>query len=120
MTAVVRPKLVPHQVLVGATQIGVLVPDVYEGNGSNIADVVGVQKVAAGSSPDASSTVANLQRKGQALKMKVRYQSGTSVKTATIICDVNKAATASVQLVGKTFRGGEIKSAYFPRRARLG
>ena len=120
MVATIQPKLTPHYVTVGTTRIGVVLPDVYEGNGSNIATIVGVNKVTDAELPQAASTVGNLIRKAQALRIKVRYVVGTKVKTASLICDVGKATSATVALVGKAFRGGEIKSAYFPRRARLG
>ena len=119
MTATIAPKLRPHFVLVGATKVGVVLPDVYEGNGSNIAGIVGVQKVTDTEQPDAASSVGNLIKKAQALRIRIRYVSGTKVKTANLICDIQKATSATVALVGKTFKGGEIKSAYFPRRARV-
>lgn len=120
MTTTLQPKPTPHYVTVGTTRIGVVLPDYYEGNGSNIATIVGVNKVTDATPAQASSTVGNLIKKAQALHIKVRYSAGTKIKTATLLCDISKAATATIALVGKTFRGGEIKSAYFPRRARLG
>lgn len=111
----------PHTILVGATKVAVLLPDVYQSIGA----IVGVDAVADGaaSGADTSASPSDLLKSGQALRIRIRYTGGvgTPSKTSDVLCDIDKAKTAVTDLVGKTFKtGGLIKSAYFPRRARLG
>ncbi|HEY9711316.1 MAG TPA: hypothetical protein V6D48_24110 [Oculatellaceae cyanobacterium] len=102
----------------GTTKVAVIVSDVYNNNGSSIGNTVGVEPVSDANKPDTSSTSSDLLRSGQALKIRVRYNDGAKPRTADVLCDIDKAKTAVAELVGKTFRNGTIRSAYFPRRAR--
>lgn len=110
------PDKVLHYLTIDSKKYGVILPDTY----ANIDTVVGVSKGSATTEVDYSTSSNELLRNGNAVKIKVRYPDGAKVRTATILCDISKAKSAPAGLVGKTFRTGAIKSAYFPRRARLG
>lgn len=105
-----------HTINVGASKVGVLLPNTYGG----IETDTGVDKASATNKPELVFTSSNLLKAGQALRVRVRWIEGTKIRTANLICDVEKAATVCGELVGKPFRSGTIKSAFFPRRARLG
>lgn len=107
---------VTHWIQVGTAKIGFLAQDNY----SSIGPVVGITKLAAGDHVDAMSTVGNLFKSGTALRMKIRYKAGSSTKTASIVCDINKAASAVGGLIGTSYKGGTVSSASLPRRRRLG
>ena len=114
MAVTLRPPKQPHVLTVGATKVGVILSDVYAG----IETIVGVDKISPTNRPDTSSSAADLLKSGQALRIRIRYVAGTKARTADVLCDVDKAKTAVSELVGKTYRGGAIRSAYFARRAR--
>lgn len=105
----------PHTLTVGATKVGVILPDQYAG----LSSVLGIDKVTTGNKPDLSSSVRDLMRSGQALKIRVSYAVGTRRVTTDLLCAIDKAKTAVTELVGKTIRGSTIKTAYFPQRARF-
>lgn len=109
-----------HTIMAGATKVAVILPDIYQEIGST----VGIDQPTgtAGSGADTSARPADLLKSGQALKIRVRYLATGSAfgKTSDVLCDIDKAKTAVAELMGKTFKGGTIKSAYFARRARLG
>ena len=115
-----KPKRVGHVLTVGATKVGVIVSDVYDGNGSNIGNVVGVEKITGNNRPDTSNSSSDLLRSGQALRIRISYGEGARARRADILCDIDKAKTAISELPGKTFRNGTIRTAYFARRMRLG
>jgi hypothetical protein len=100
----------------GQAKIGFVTTDAY----SDIGPVLGISKLGNADTVDAVSRVGDLFLTGQALRMVVRYRVGTEMKTSRIICDVDKAPSARAGLIGKTFNGGQITSASFPRRRRLG
>jgi hypothetical protein len=114
MATTVALKRVPHTITVGAAKVGVILPDEYGGLGT----ILGVDKLTTSNKPELSSTSNDLVRSGQALKIKVSFAIGTKRRTAYLLCDIDKVKTAVTELVGKSFRGSTIKTAYFPRRAR--
>lgn len=105
-----------HWIQVGTAKVGFLAQDNY----SDIGPVVGVAKLADADRVDAVSTVGNLFKSGQAVRLKVRFRVGTQYNVGSIVCDIDKAPSAIGGLIGKTYRGGEITSASIPRRRRLG
>lgn len=110
-------KRVPHLVGTGSNSVVVSLPDVYGQIGSS----VGVAKLE-GEPPEGASggEVSDLMRGGQAIKVRISYKIGTKRKTADILCAVDKIKTGLHALPSKTFNGGDIIRAYFPRRRRLG
>lgn len=109
-----------HTITVNAAKVGVILPDTYEANGSQIGTDTGVEKASATNKPEMVYKSSELLRAGQAIRVRVRWSDAASkIRTANILCDVEKAATVCGDLVGKGFRGGTIKTAYFPRRARF-
>ncbi len=101
-------------ITVGTTKVGIILPDTYRG----LETILGVTKLTTANKPELSSTSSDLMRSGQALKIRVTYAVGTKRQETDLLCDIDKAKTAVTELVGKTFRGTTIKTAYFPRRAR--
>lgn len=105
-----------HWIQSGTAKIGFAAPDVY----SDIGPVVGVSKLADEDTVDAMVRVGDAIRQGQVMRLRVRYEEGDEVKSSFILCDIDKAATAIAGLRGKSYKGGEIKSANIIRRRRLG
>lgn len=110
------PKMVPHVVTVGSTRVGVFLPDIY----TDIATIVGVSKVTDANLPEVTMEVRDLIRKAQVVRLNVSYVLNGKRKLARVICDLSKLKTAVAQLPTKTFRGGDIRSAYLPVQRRLG
>lgn len=106
-----------HWISVGANnaKIGFVSEDIY----SDIGPVVGVTKLGNADSVDAVSRVGDMLRAGQALRIAIRYEEEGEMKRSVILCDVDKAPSAIAGLRNKSFSGGTIKSASFPRRRRL-
>lgn len=107
-----------HWIAVGAAKVGFVSEDHY----SSIGPTVGVTVLADADKIDALSTVGNLFRTGQAIRLKVRYKTeDDEIKTSSIVCDIDKAASAIPALRGMAFKeGSTIQSASIPRRRRLG
>jgi len=103
-----------HVMTVGAVKIGVKLPDVYDG----IASAVGIRQDT-GDPPDIVMGANDLVRNGQAIRIRISYPSGTRAKYGTVLCAIDEAKTAVGNLIGKTYRGGTIKTAGFPTRRRL-
>lgn len=110
-------KRIPHLVGTGGNAVVVSIPDLYDSIGS----VVGVAKLT-GEPPDGAGggEVSDLMKNGQAIRIRIAYKIGTKRKTADILCAVDKIKTAIHALPSKTFNGGDVISAFFPRRRRLG
>jgi hypothetical protein len=105
-----------HFIQSGAAKVGFITEDNY----SDIGSTLGIAKLASADLVDAFSTVGNLLKSGQALRLRIRYKEGTKVKSASVICDIDKAAGAVAAIRGKNYSGGVILSASIPRRRRLG
>ncbi|MBD2210193.1 hypothetical protein H6G27_09915 [Nostoc linckia FACHB-104] len=111
-----RAQRVPHLLRNGTSKIVVTLPDVY----GEIGSTVGVEKLT-GDIPGGAGggDVADLMKLGQAIKIKISYKVAGKRKTADVICSVDNIKTAMPALASKTFNGGNIIKAYFPRRRRL-
>jgi hypothetical protein len=105
----------PHTITVGTTKVGLILPDQYSG----LSSVLGIDKVTTGNKPELSSSPSELMRSGQAIKIRVSFAVGTKRRTSDLLCSIDKAKTAVTELVGKSFRGTVIKTAYFKRQARF-
>lgn len=106
-----------HVVTNGTNVLTIRLPDVY----SDIGSVVGVTKLT-GERPAGANTATEggAKRDGKILSIRIRYQIGTAkAKTANIIASLANASGAIQDLPNKSFNGGTILSAYFPRRRRL-
>ena len=110
------PTNVVNWVQVGTAKVGFRSPDNY----SSIGAVVGVTKLASGDKVDALSRVGDLIAQGQAMRLRIRYGSGGTTKSAYVICDLDKAPSAVAGLVGVAYKSGTIKSANIMRRRRRG
>lgn len=106
-----------HIVGSGSDAVIIALPDVY----SNISGAVGVSKLT-GDKPDGAtgSTVSLAKRSGLVVPIRISYLEGTKRRYTTIICSLDKVKTAISELPGKTYNTFKIKTAYFPRRMRLG
>ncbi|MBC1236185.1 hypothetical protein [Nostoc sp. 2RC] len=106
-----------HIVGSGSDAVVISLPDVY----SNIESVVGVKKLT-GDKPDGAtgSTVSLAKKSGLVVPIRISYIEGTKRRYTTIICALDKVKTAVAELPGKTYNTFKIKTAYFPRRMRLG
>jgi len=110
-----------HRIMIGETPIAVRLRNVYSQNGSDIGSIVGLIPFANETAVEATTEVDDLIKNCQAVRMKLRYRSGSGrIRVASIICDVNEAPSARARLVGRNYRGGEILSAWFPRQMFLG
>ncbi len=108
---------VPHIVGTGASAVIIALPDVYDSIGS----AVGINKLT-GDRPDGASgaTIRSAMRDGSAIKVRISYMEGTKRRTSDVLCCVDNIKTALPLLTGKTYASQTIKTAYFPRRMRLG
>ena len=113
-----------HKITIGSeneTVIAVRLRNTYVNNGSDIGEAVGITAIEDGALLEATTEVDDLIKNCQAVRMKIRYRVGDArPKIGSIICDVDKAKTARAQLIGKSYRGGTISSAWFPRQMNLG
>lgn len=105
-----------HWVANGAAKIGFLAPDVYGAIGPEL----GVTKLGNADKVDALVDIGDAIKQGTVMRLRVRYKVGNVTKSSTVICDIDKAPSAIASLRGKSFKGGEIKSANIMRRRRLG
>jgi hypothetical protein len=111
---------VPHYIVIGASQFSVLLPNNYFSNGGNIGIDCGFSSVA-----DSSKTMigdflaSHLVRNGILDRQKIRYQTPSGTKIATILVTLPNVSTVKGALLvpGKTYKTGAIKSVYRPRRA---
>jgi hypothetical protein len=108
---------VPHIVGSGSSAVIIALPDVY----GSIGSAVGVNKLT-GARPDGASgaTVRSAMRDGSVIKVRISYMEGTKRRTSDILCSVDDIKTALSILPGKTYASQTVKTAYFPRRMRLG
>jgi hypothetical protein len=108
-------KKFPHLVGTGVNAIVIPLPDEY----SSIGAAVGVAKIA-GDPPEGASgaSVGSAKLDGQVVTLRLSYKIGTKRKFADIICATANIKTAISQLHNKTFNGGDVIRAYFPRRRR--
>ena len=104
-----------HFIQAGAAKIGFITEDNY----TEIGPTLGVSKLAGTDTVDAVSTIGNLLKMGQALRLRIRYKEGSKVKSSLVVCDIDKAPSAIVGIRGKGYGGGIILSASIPRRRRL-
>lgn len=106
-----------HIVGSGSDAVIISLPDVYSG----ISSVVGVSKMT-GAKPDGAtgSTVGLAKKTGLVVPIRICYIEGTKRRYTNIICSLDKVKTALAELPGKTYNTFKIKTAYFPRRMRLG
>lgn len=108
---------VPHVVGTGSNAVIIALPDVYGSIGSS----VGVNKLTGDRPAGASSaTVKSAMKDGSAIKVRISYMEGTKRRTSDILCSVEDIKVALPLLPGKTYSSQTIKTAYFPRRMRLG
>lgn len=106
----VRKELVPHILTSGTTQIGI---DQSETDYTSIGDIVGIKKMPENANVTAEMSVSEVQRKGLAIRLRVRLK---NKKTNTILCAVEKVANARIALKGKAMNSSTISSVGIPRK----
>jgi|GEM_PF-6256368 len=113
-----------HKITIAGNTASIVLGDVYDNGGdSNIGSVLGISKLGDDEQlPDGTFPIeigAGLN-KGLLARLAIRYQTGTSaIKTARIVCPIDKAYTAVTALIGKNYRGGTVRSVSVPQRRRL-
>ncbi|MDM9582316.1 hypothetical protein [Nostoc sp. GT001] len=107
----------PHVIGTGENRVLLVLPDVYDGIGTNLGVVKLVGDPPAGVP---STTVGRAIAEGLIRKIKVSYMDGTKRKTATLVVAGDKAGQARATLTGKTYRTKLIKTAYYPTSITLG
>jgi len=117
-------KKVYHKFTIGTQTFAVKVADVYESNGSNIGSAVGLDKVGVGNElPDdvTEISISDGLKNGKLARLRLSVKNGTTgkVKSARIVCPINKIAMAKGNLLDKTYLGENITSAGVPRRRQL-
>lgn len=108
----------PHVVGTAENRVLLVLPDVYSGFGTSI----GVSKLA-GDPPTgvSSTTVSRAIAEGLVRKIKITYIGANAKrKTATLIVAGDKAMQARATLIGSTYQGYKIKTAYYPTSIQLG
>jgi hypothetical protein len=105
-----RRELELHILKVGDISYGVEQP---VGDYTDIGNIVGVKKAPAEAQVEVHSTVSELQKRAKAVRLSCRLRDG---KINTILCAVDKVASALGTLRGKTLAGSTIKSVTIPRK----
>lgn len=110
-----RAPLFPHIIVVSGKNYAVKQPDIY----SAIGDLVGCKKA-----PDPDNTQysgggspSKLAENGELIKIKVMLD---TKKIRSLLCSLDKASSAVHAIVGKQLGTDKIKTAWIPRRMRLG
>jgi hypothetical protein len=107
----IKKALVPHILTAGGTQIGI---DQAESDyAGSIGDVVGIKKMPENSTVSTEMSVKEVQAKGLAIRLRVRLANGRS---NTLLCAVEKVASARSGLKGKAMNGSTIKTVGIPRK----
>lgn len=111
-----------YEINVGTSKVLLRLPDTYD----SIKTIVGLTDAPANSTALNAKKVSFLFENGLAARIRVTRKVGVKYVRTNIICDLEKLATAFVALEGKQFGtgstagAGEIISAGFPTRRRLG
>lgn len=88
------------------------------GYGGSVDTVTGITAATDTEQDEPETSVASLLKSGKLFRVNIRYTGGsTGFKTAKILVTRQKLGTALDDLVGKTFRGGQIVRASIPRKA---
>lgn len=88
---------------------------------SVVATATGITEAIAGDQDEAPHPVSELTRAGVIKRIAVSVREGTSLKTKTLFCTVDKLKTvldSATGLKGKTAFGGTITSVRIPRKAK--
>ena len=86
--------------------------------GGAIDTITGVTAATDTEQDEPETSVASLLKSGKLFRVNIRYVGGpTGFKSAKILVTRTKLGTALDDLIGKTFRGGEIVAASIPRKA---
>ena len=116
-----------HKFTKGSITYFIKLRDVYDnGTDYTIGSAMGITKLGDNeeiTADDVSLEVGDGIKNGQLARLRLSYDDTTDnnkSKTASIICPIDKAASAVVALLSKTYKGSDIKSAAVPRRRRLG
>lgn len=106
----VAKTLALHILTIGTAKYGLDQPvDDY----TNIGDIVGIKKAPENADLDNFQTVGQLQLNGSVIRLSCRL---ANKKTNTILCAIDKVASAKGKLRGKTLAGSTIKSVTIPRK----
>jgi hypothetical protein len=106
----VKRELELHILTVGNVKYSI---DQPVGDYTTIGDIVGIKVAPANSENDAHVRVSEVQRSGKAVRLSCRL---ANKKTNTILCAIDKVASAIGTLRGKTLGNSTIKSVTIPRR----
>lgn len=109
---------VPHVVGTGDNRVLLVLPDVY----STVGSALGVVKLV-GDPPAGvpSTTVGRAVADGLIRKIKASYiGSNGKRKVTTLVVAGDKAMQARASLIGSTYQGFKIKTAYYPTKIQLG
>ena len=112
-----------HKFTIGTQEHFIKLIDNYDSTGSTIGSALGISRKTdtdSGEGVDRVS-VGSALKEGKGVKLSIVYIDATSSKrkSAKVFCPIDKAKTAINDIIGKNYRGGEVKSASFPRRRRL-
>lgn len=111
-----------YEINVGGSKVLLRLPETYD----TIKTIVGLTDAPDNSTALNAKKTSFMFENGLAAKIRVTRKVGTKYVRSNIICDLEKLSTAFVALEGKTFGAGstagagEIISAGFPTRRRLG
>ena len=111
-----------YEINVAGSRVLLRLPETYD----SIKTIVGLTDAADDSTALNAKKTNFLFENGLAAKIRITRKIGTKYVRSNIICDLEKLSTAFVALEGKTFGtgttagAGEIISAGFPTRRRLG
>lgn len=87
--------------------------------GGAVDTVTGIRAATDTEQDEPETSVGSLLKSGKVFRVNIRYTGGpTGFKTAKILVTREKLGTALDELVGKTFKGGQIVKASIPRKAQ--
>lgn len=105
---------VPHTLKVGSRNYTILLPDVYNGLGTQ----TGITKGAPDES-DGTLTVGDALKTGKAGRVRISWKENGKSKSTQLVVAIDKMDTAIGDLVDKSYRSNKITSAGIKRRRIL-
>lgn len=108
-----------HKVVLDGEDAKIWLPDLYEGVGT----ALGITKITNDEAGTIKNTISVSEglKAGQIVRLRLSVREALGkTKSARVLCSITEVRTAVANVVGKTYRGNQVRSAGIPRRRRLG